>query len=357
MNDSPFGRDFTHARELFLQAARNAGARIESYGYPERGPLGETLSTEVAWIGPSDAEKVLVMVSGTHGVEGFCGSGAQVDWLRRGEAKRLKGAAAMLVHAINPYGFAWLRRVTHENVDLNRNWVDFTQPLPSAIDYAEIAAPLCPPRWDDDSRAQSMRSLQAFIAQRGLPWFVKAVSGGQYQHRDGLFFGGTAPTVARRTLESIFSDFLGRARRIGIIDYHSGLGPWGLGELLTTAPTDSDEYARARSWYGAAATSVGSGESASAQIGGDWIGVVSKFLPHAMVTAIAIEFGTVPVFDVLDALRADNWLHHHGDPGESWPGAIKNAIRNAFYVDDDVWRGMVLGQSLQVARQATGGLG
>jgi hypothetical protein len=357
MNDSPFGHDFTHSRDLFVQSARAAGARIESYGYPERGPLGEALSTEVAWIGPPDASNVLVMVSGTHGVEGLCGSGAQVDWLRRGEAKRLsKNSAVMLVHAINPYGFAWLRRVTHENVDLNRNWVDFSQPLPRRLDYDEIATSLCPTQWDDDSRARSMLALQGFIAARGFPAFVEAVSGGQYHHPDGLFFGGTEPSVARRNLQSIFSDFLGRAHQIGIIDYHSGLGPLGFGELMTSVSTGSEEYRRARSWYGTGVTPVGSRESASATIGGDWIAAASKLLPHALVTAIAIEFGTVAPLQVLDALRADNWLHKHAAANASWPGPTKNAMRDAFYVDSDVWRGMVLGQSLMVSRHAISGL-
>jgi hypothetical protein len=357
MNDSPFGHDFADSRDRFVKSARDAGARTESYSYPERGPLGEALSTEVAWIGPSDATNVLVMVSGTHGVEGFCGSGAQVDWLRRGEAKRLsKNSAAMLVHALNPYGFAWLRRVTHENVDLNRNWVDFSQPLARRLAYDEIAASLCPSQWDDDSRARNMHSLQGFIAKWGFPAFVEAVSGGQYHHPDGLFFGGTEPTVARRTFESIFSDFLSRAHHIGIIDYHSGLGPLGFGELMTSASTDSEEYTRAKSWYGTCVTPVGSRESASATIGGDWIGAASRLLPHATVTAIAIEFGTVAPLEVLDALRADNWLHRHADASKSWPGRIKNAMRDAFYVDSDVWRGMVLGQSLRVCRHAIGGL-
>jgi len=357
MNDSPFGRDFAHSRDLFLQAARTAGAKIESYGHPERGPLGETLSTEVAWIGPPDADKVLVLVSGTHGVEGFCGSGAQVDWLRRDEAKRLpKNCAAMLVHAINPHGFAWLRRVTPENIDLNRNWVDFSQPLPGRPDYDEIAASLCPPRWDDETRAQSMLALQGFIARRGFPAFVEAVSGGQYQHADGLFFGGTEPSFARRNLQSIFSDFLGRAHRIALIDYHSGLGALGVGELMTTASTDSEEYQRARSWYGTSVTPVGTRESASAAVGGDWVGAAPKLLPHAKVTAVAIEFGTVAPLQVLEALRADNWLHKHADATQSWPGPIKNAMRDAFYVDTDTWRGMILGQSLLVSRQAMAGL-
>src|SRR5581483_10193540 len=126
-----FSATYAEAREKFRAAAVEAGGTLEAVSNPNRGPGGETLATDVAWFGPKTAEKVLVTISGTHGAEGFCGSGAQVDWLRRGEASRLPaGVAVAAVHAINPYGFAWLRRVTEENVDLNRNWVDFDRPLP-----------------------------------------------------------------------------------------------------------------------------------------------------------------------------------------------------------------------------------
>jgi Protein of unknown function (DUF2817) len=356
MPDSPFSPDFATARERFLAAARGAKAEIQSYDYPVRGPRGEALATDVAWIGPRDARKVFVTVSGTHGVEGFCGSAAQIDWLKRGEASRLsRDMAAMLVHAINPYGFAWLRRVTHENVDLNRNWVDFSQERPRRADYDELAAALCPDDWTDQSRAQTQMALQSFIQRRGFHAFVEAVTGGQYHHPRGLFFGGTEPCAARLTLERIFTEHLARAERIGIIDFHSGLGPTGFGELMTTA-RGSEHAKRAQSWYGAAVIPVGSEESSSAQVGGDWISATAQLLPHATVTAIAIEFGTVAPLQVLNALRADNWLHVHGDPAASWPNAIKKEILGAFLGDDDLWRGMILGQSLAVTRQAVAGL-
>jgi beta-lactamase class A len=60
----------------------------------------------------------VVLTSATHGIEGFCGSGCQIDWLLEGGPTRLPdGVAALIVHAVNPFGFAWLRRVTEENVD------------------------------------------------------------------------------------------------------------------------------------------------------------------------------------------------------------------------------------------------
>jgi len=357
VSDVLFSADFSSARHSFIAAAREAKAQVESYGYPAPGPRGEELTTEVAWIGPADAEKVFVAVSGTHGVEGFCGSAAQVDWLRRGEASRLpRGTAAMLIHAINPYGFAWLRRVTHENIDLNRNWIDFTQKLSRRPDYDELAAALCPEEWTERSRAQTRTVLDSFIKRRGFPAFVEAVSGGQHDYPHGLFFGGTAPAAARRTLERILGERLAGARHVGIIDFHSGLGPAGFGELMTTARPGSELHKRTQSWYGAAVIPVGSEDSASAHIGGDWISAVPKLVAHATVTAIAIEFGTVPPLQVLNALRADNWLHLHGDPMDSWPGPIKTDLLGAFCLADDVWKGMVLGQSLAVTRQAVAGL-
>jgi hypothetical protein len=357
MMQSAFSKDYAGARALFRETAAALGAQLDAYAYPASGPNGEDLSTDVAWIGPSDAANVFVTVSGTHGVEGFCGSGAQIDWLNRGEAKRLpENTAAMLVHAINPFGFAWLRRVTHENVDLNRNWIDFSQPLPQRPAYDQIAEALCPSEWTEQSRAQTLASLQGYIVQHGFPSFVEAVSGGQYNHPTGLFYGGTAPTAARSTLERILSERLSRAQRVAIIDYHSGLGPPGYGELMVSAPRGSEAYERARLLYGAAVTPVGAEDSASAALKGEWLSAVESLLPKATVTGIAIEFGTVDPLQVLDALRADNWLHAHADPADTSADQIKTQIRNAFYIDNDAWRGMVLGQSLSACRHALAGV-
>jgi hypothetical protein len=171
-----------------------------------------------------------------------------------------------------------------------------------------------------------------------------------------LFYGGTAPSAARLTLESILSERLARAEQVGILDYHTGLGPSGYGELMTSAPAGTELFERTRKWYGASIIPIGTAASASAALSGDWIAAVPKLLPHATTTAIAVEFGTVNSAAVLEALRADNWLHAHGDPLAVESEAIKQQILRAFYVDDDTWRGMILGQSLAASRQALAGL-
>src|SRR6478672_7572941 len=119
------------------------------------------------------------MVSGTHGVEGFCGSGCQVGFLVDRVYEGLpKTVDVALVHALNPFGFAWLRRVNENNVDLNRNFQDFTKPLPPSPAYDEIHDILIPSDWDGEDRQRADSALQTFIKEKGLPSFQAAVTGG-----------------------------------------------------------------------------------------------------------------------------------------------------------------------------------
>jgi len=357
MTTSPFSSIYSEAREKFVHTAEEAGASLYAYQHPERGPNGEVLFTDCAWIGPKVATSVLVLVSGTHGVEGFCGSGAQIDWLRRKEYSLLGAdTAVLLIHALNPYGFAWKRRVTHENVDLNRNFVDFSQPLPVNAAYDTLAAALKPDDWSEESQTNSRKMISQFAQTNGWPALAQAVSGGQFSHPDGLFFGGFAPTWSRVTLEEIFAQHLVHATDIGIVDFHTGLGPEGYGELIISNNAGSPEHLRAVEWHGLAAKCIATGESVSAELAGDWMCAAPELLAHAQVTGVSLEFGTVDSSQVLEALRADNWLHAHGDPSGPQAAAVKAQIFGAFFIDSDEWRGMILGQSLMAIRQSMNGL-
>ena len=354
---SSFAADYNEARARFRDAAHEAGGALESVTHPEAGPEGGPLTTDVAWFGPRSAASVLVMVSATHGVEGFCGSGAQVDWLRRGEASRLPGGVAVLmIHAVNPFGFAWLRRVTENNVDLNRNWIDFTQPRPSNAGYLTLSEAICPAEWTDESRLAADQVLAGYAAEHGFPALQQAITGGQYSHPAGLFYGGDGATWSRRTQSDILRQYLTEAGKVAVIDYHTGLGDWGYGEQILTDRKGSAAFARAAGWWGAAITSPADGTSTSADITGDNLGALGALLPHAEVTGMALEFGTQSLIEVLTALRADAWLHAHGDLGSAQGRAIKAQVRDAFYGDADDWKGMVAGQSLLATRQAIRGI-
>ena len=89
-------------------------------------------------------------------------------WLRSGAAKRIPhGTAVMLFHAHNPWGFAHKTRVTEENVDLNRNFVDFDKPRPANPGYEEVHRAITPEEWSEESLARVFHWLDEYKARVG----------------------------------------------------------------------------------------------------------------------------------------------------------------------------------------------
>src|SRR4051794_35849336 len=172
-----FAPDYRTARQLFLTEVAEAGGTGKAFVNPHRGPHGEELAADAAWFGPEDASRVLLMLSATHGVEGFCGSGAQIDWLMTGGPAALPSdTAALLVHAINPHGFAWLRRTTEEGVDLNRNCIAFDGALPDNPGYRELAAAFVPTSLDPETLHDAANRIAAYRQEHGERAFEQARS-------------------------------------------------------------------------------------------------------------------------------------------------------------------------------------
>jgi hypothetical protein len=353
-----FSESYAEARPKFCAAAAAAGGEIHSWLNPKgRGPNGEALYLDTARFGPADAENMLVLIAGTHGVEGHCGSGAEIAWLRHGGAAALpNGTGALLIHALNPHGFAWTRRVTEDNVDLNRNFVDHDKAYPRNDGYLALADAILPDEWNEMSRAETERAFAAYAQKHGAFGLQGAISGGQYTHPDGIFYGGGTRTWSNRTVRAIARAELSRARRVGIIDFHTGLGPFGHGELICAVPPTSKSFPRARAWYGDEMTSPESGTSTSAVVVGIMTDAFPQELPDAEVTPIAIEYGTYSVPEVLGAVRADNWLHHRGDLGSALARSLKADMKERFFPSGDKWREMVWARADQTIGWALGGL-
>lgn len=351
----PLSQTYPEARAGFLAAAAAAGARIEHHVHPLTGPEGEELAIDVAELGPPDAARVVLVVSGTHGVEGYCGSALQRHWLEQFAQERPDDVAVVLVHALNPFGFAWVRRVNEDNVDVNRNFVDWDAPLPFNEGYERMAEYLVPEDWSSESQERTTLRLLEFADEMGFEAFTAAVSAGQYRHPTGVFYGGTEPVWSHRWLREWSGARLDGVQRLAIIDLHTGLGPWGHGELITSEPSDSDAYQRAVAWWDEIA-STAEGDSVSASLDGDWLAVAHQFHPGTEVTAIAIEYGTIDSISVAQSLRADSWLHAHGDPLGPEATAIRATTRAAFADDDPAWLDAVWPRFQQVLDQALQGI-
>lgn len=354
-----FSQDYAEARARFVAAARRAGAQLEHHVQVDlAGAQGETLSTDVALLGAAEATSLLILSSGVHGVEGFCGSGCQVALLRDDALltlARQRRVALLLIHAVNPFGFSHLRRTNEHNVDLNRNFIDFARPTRNPA-YAGLHDLMLPAQWPPS--ADNAQAIASYIAMHGEAAFHEAVTTGQSEFADGLFYSGTAPSWSNEMLRAVLRAHGAGRRRIAWIDVHTGLGRCGHGEKIHAGlPGTFDNLRLARSIWGADVVAAWEGDSASRQVVGHAVGAVFGECPQAESVGIALEYGTRKT-SILDMLRPDQWLHRYpGMASAEQQAAIKRELRDAFYVDDDEWRGMVSGQCRTALLQACLALG
>tara|TARA_R110001606_G_scaffold176654_6_gene323206 strand:+ start:4146 stop:5183 length:1038 start_codon:yes stop_codon:yes gene_type:complete len=334
---------YAQARSAFLGAARLADATLNEYPNPERGPEGEALAIDVACLGDPNTAQKLVLISGVHGVEGYAGSMIPTDLI--GRLLPSEGLEIVLIHAVNPHGMAWFRRVTEEGVDLNRNFVDFDQPLPANPAFDEQLA-----KWLTPSAAQKSTADAALMRwmKSDMPTMRAAVAGGQYRFPAAPFFGGFAPTWARANFESILAKHVGAARTVCIIAFHTGLGDGGIGQFIGSHTARAKEREIERFIWGEEYVESGEAGTISYIISGDLPDGVRRQLSGASVIAVAHEFGTLPEMSVLEALRID----HAAAVAKARDFACMKSIYDAFFVCDERWKTTVIKQAREGVERA-----
>jgi hypothetical protein len=354
--DEHFSSDYAEARERFRVAAKSCGARLEAHPLAVRSSGGEELTVDTAYLGPESPGRVLVVSSGLHGAEGFAGSAIQHRLLRDQLPGRdpEPGCGFLLVHALNPYGFDCLRRVNENNVDLNRNFVSHPGGHVVNESYDALYDAINPVRLDEEEQAKSDAALGEFARQHGFDGLQAALSIGQYVHAEGIMFGGDRPEESNLLLRRIAPEATRGAEQVVWIDVHTGLGPWGEVELISESPVESAGYRRARAWWGERVGSTVSKESVSAQVHGSIAAGLGDALPGRELTVVGAEFGTHDPVRVFRALRADNWLHAHGEPDSEQGAAIKLELKEVFQPEEPKWGARILEIGAELIANARG---
>ena len=354
MVEDYFPATYCDGRARFLSACLDARAPVASYRNPHSGPEGEALFTDAALIGRADAENVVVVTSSTHGVEGFAGSGIQVGLLRDPRApKPLPDTALLLIHTINPHGMAWLRRENEDNVDLNRNFVDHEGGgYPENDLFEELVEHLVPKVWDDDAWERYKAAIGALDDRYGEVPVRKAMHKGQYRHPDSIHYGGSTATWSNRTLGRICREFLGAARRGAMIDVHTGLGPYGHGELMTPSKPGERVCDLLFDWYGEQVHSTTAGASAYAGSKGSILAGFKPPVAGLEWASVGLEYGTREREHMRRCMLANTWLHAHGELDSDLGRAIKRDVKDASYPGEEKWKTMVWERGREVVEIA-----
>ena len=350
-------------RDQFLAAANGAGATLTEYPHPLKGPFGEPLSTDVAVLGDPGAKRLLIALSGTHGVEGFYGSGCQIKWLQAlGKRSLPADVAVVMIHLINPWGTAWLRRVNEDNIDLNRNHLNFDHALPANQAYAALHEIYACTQLQGPERDRADAMLEAQISECGWPAVMSIVEGGQHRHPDGLFYGGLAPSWSNRTLHQIIQKHVSHAEVAMCFDLHTGAGEYGHPMLLTITEAAYPALADAQGLYGPWLYTLHTGADTLSETGvaatatGYTSQALINALPNVRLMPFVIECGTYPGAEVHRHLRDDHWLHLHGNPSDDVGRGIKLNLLEQFYPADSDWQAMVWLRTCQIWERALSAL-
>lgn len=353
-----FALDYDGARSKFRSVAASLGCALSVYTHPtHKGPEGQELTIDVARLGDARAPSQLVIVSGTHGLEGLSGSAAQIGWLQSAFAHALpKGVSLLFIHALNPYGFAHGTRTTENNVDLNRNFIDHTSPYPENPGYAQLYPLLLPDDWTLAALRAYADAVAAFREAHGDDVLFDAQARGQYEFPEGTNYGGAQREWCNLTLEAIVADHLGAAERVGFIDWHTGIGDWGKSFFLCFNSEGGPLHAEAARWWGDDRI-VGQKPHSLARP--NYQGLVfhglTKFLADRPMVGAVIEFGTRGI-NVRRALQLDLWLKFKAERDSERVRLLRADLQDCFVPVSSHWREETTEQAISITQQAVEGL-
>lgn len=361
-----FAESYAHARGMFLSSAMETGAAIETMTHPNAlCPAGGPLCIDIARIGPKDASNVLFMMCGTHGVEGYSGSAAQIAFLKHGLPERLPPHVAIVIlHGLNPYAWSRDSQRNEDGIDINRNFMDFARPLPSEDPLHQMFAAILD--IDEMSFAALGHATQAIFALRehvGAKRFMDALAGGQYNSSRGIKFGGKSPSWSNLCFRSIVQEYLARAERIASLDWHTGLGRYGDLFTLCFCPPQTRAFQLTSAWWGADVVRRGAeswsaaGEtSPSPDITGSAWSCLIEEAAHAEIAGGVIEFGTMPLESILQAVVLDHWLTFTAPADDASMGYWRAQMRAFFAPREIGWERSVARHAQRVCASSLAGL-
>jgi hypothetical protein len=348
-----FSSDYMMARERFRAASLSLGYQHTAYPIDQVSPTGEELTIDVAIGGSLTSQRAVVISSGLHGVEGFLGSAIQLALL---EKQRLTASFSsankvVLIHALNPYGFAWRRRWNENNVDLNRNFLLSEEAFEgSPKNYPKFNSFLNPTSLPSRLEPYLLQALW-LILKYGMTSLRNTFPVGQYDFPKGLFFGGHAPSKTQEILASHLPQWIGNASEVVRIDFHTGLGDWGTYKLLLDASATKETYSRLAERFEAETIEPFSTEGISYQIRGglgDWC---QALLPECCYDLLTAEFGTYSAIKVLKALRAENRAYWWSESCQNYEWT-KRQLVEMFAPISQMWREKCLTQGLEICERA-----
>jgi hypothetical protein len=347
---SYFSKSYTESREKFLASLAtfsesNVAMEVGNFRVPSK--TDSSLYVDYAYLPGGDRERLLIIVSGIHGTEGFLGAALQNLFVKEylGE-EFLKNSSLLLIHGLNPYGFKYNRRVTENNVDLNRN-AEVKDDLFSLDNpgYTRVMEHINPSQKADLSasfhRFFVFKAL-ALIARYGMNTLRQAILQGQYQFPQGVYFGGKDFEAQIEFVHQLVKRVGAPYRKIMTLDLHTGYGTRGsMHPFINPVPEDIEQ--NIRKVFGDIPIDWGN-KKAFYTVRGSFLEFIGKIHPQKEYIPMLFEFGTMNSQSTLGSLKSlhntilENQGFHYGYANKADSLEVQRRFRNMFYPASDGWK-------------------
>jgi predicted deacylase len=336
-----YSRDYQEARTRFLQLSSAKGAALHALPVNEK----EALFIDVAvWQGSNNT--LILHSSGLHGVEAFAGSAVQCAFIDTLKKDHLQGKTLVLVHCANPYGMKYLRRWNAENIDLNRNFIDLLEELPQNPKYEKVSTVLNP-KYAHQLKGFYRKAFSLLI-KYGFPALQQAIAQGQYFYPEGVFYGGTSPTVETKRLLEFFKQHLTSYNKVIGIDFHTGLGKYKQSSFFLEGEFSTQEKKYVEKILKTSVIHVAQGKRKTYQTKGGLIARLKQLYPDKNFVMVSQEIGTAGPIKIIKALREENYYYQHHF-SQRQPSAHR--LKAVFCPEDDDWKATAVREGVRALSQ------
>lgn len=366
-----FHESYEDCRAAFLDKAARLARQydgVEVFSLPVPGTTEPDLAVDCCYVPAQTISRSLfILSSGVHGLEGFTGSAVQLmameELLTPG---RLGSMGVLLIHGLNPYGFKYSRRVTENNVDLNRNCAVEASLFDTPSEGYGRLMNLLDPAGPANDRDLRNRHFLIVVAQRMLKASMRAlrqaILQGQYEYPLGIYFGGKKIEPQITALSPVLKEKMTPYRRILVIDVHTGYGKNGTMHLFPNPIEDAKIRTGMENLF--AGYPIDWGDSGDFYtIGGPFAEYVGALAPGKVCYPMPIEYGTLDSQKTFGSIRSlqnmilENQGFHHGYQDEKAEARIKATFREMFYPSDKAWRSKAIGDAKRMLERVFERLG
>jgi hypothetical protein len=333
-------------RSLGLLQPNWPDARLESHplkNHPD-------LSVDWIWAEPSNKEHLVIISTAEHGIEGYVGA-AMMEVFVEEFAPRLDPGhtGLLLIHALNPWGMKYHRKVNENSVDLNRNFVLGGNFDPAINPEFHQIKYLLNPRY-------RMRSFR-FETLLFWGWVIRALSTagakvisraallGQHHTPNGFYYGGTNYQESTNVVIQLYRRALEGYQNVIQLDMHTGYGPR---YQMTTIfpPEDPMSSAAVGQKFNYPLVQKIDGEEFYA-ISGDmeeyFYRLKEAEYPDRRLFACGFEFGTfgdslLARIRSLRAMAFENQLHWHGTHSDKTAEKVRAEFEELYFPAEEKWR-------------------